>query len=207
MALKLTTLNGLGLTKAGAAQGAQRIVDYLSKTKVTTVQAAYLLATVHHETAGWMQPIREGAVRYGPNYSDANARAAVATLYGKRIIRTNYALPAGPYQQSYYGRGLVQITWYDNYAKFAKLLGVPLDKNPDLALDWNISLDITFRGLTEGLFRPGKGTLYNITSPAGYNLARELVNGDRAKNGKAIADIANKYLKNLKEESKWPFNL
>lgn len=206
MGLKLdaTKLPKSLLNKQGAAQGADRITRYLSDRRCTAVQAAYVLGTVHHETAGWMQPIREGAVRYGPNYTNEQAIRAVTAIYNKGIIRKNYAMPAGPYKQSYYGRGLVQITWYENYAKFAKRLQVPLDSNPDLALDWDVALDITYTGMAEGLFRPGKGTLLDIKSEAGYELAREMINADRKRIGAHgipvgmdVANIANTFRRGL----------
>lgn len=196
---------GIRLNRSGAKEGADRVVSYLADKQVTKVQAAYVLATAYHETATWMQPIREGAIRYGPSYSDANARRAVATLHGKGIIRTNYALPTGPHRQSYYGRGLVQITWYDNYLKFEKLLGKPLTANPDLALDWQVSLDIMYEGMAKGLFRPGKGKLSDIRAPQGYSLARELINGDRNRKsasgtiGADIAKQANQFLSALED--------
>ena len=198
------------LPRDGAQDGTRKIVKYLSAKDITAVQAAYVLGTIHHETAGWMQPIREGAVRYGPNYTNDQSIRAVTAIYNKGIIRTNYALPDGPYNQSYYGRGLVQITWYDNYKRFTDLLGVPLDKNPDLALDWYTSLDITYEGMSNGVFRPGKGTLHDITSVNGYNLARELINGDRkrigANNipvGRDIANVAQQFLPALTEKKSW----
>jgi putative chitinase len=43
---------------------------------------------------------------------------------------------------TYRGRGLIQLTGKDNYAKYGKLLGIDLVKNPDLANDPGIAKDI-----------------------------------------------------------------
>ena len=61
---------------------------------------AYALATAFHETACEMRPIEE---------------------YGQGAGKT-YGQPAGPYNQCYYGRGYVQLTWYDNYLKAEGIL-------------------------------------------------------------------------------------
>lgn len=151
---------------------------------------AYALATAYHETGRWMQPIREGGHRRGPGYSDASAQRAVASIYNKGIISTNYALPAGPWGLSYYGRGLVQITWYDNYLRMGKRLGMgdELARNPDLALDMEIALDLLFIGMEEGLYTTKKLADYDL--PADFRGARRIINGDVRKNGQMIADYA-----------------
>ena len=185
-----------GRLTQGQVDGMSKIVEYGEKWGYSAEQIAYALATTKKETANWMQPIREGARRYGPKYTDASAKRAVAAIYAKGIIRTNYALPAGPYRQSYYGRGLIQITWYDNYRKFAKLLKKPLDKNPDKALDWDVSLDILFLGLRDGMFRKGLGfSDFDLRNPVDVFNARDAVNGDKNRSyggtkkiGKEIAD-------------------
>lgn len=159
--------------------GMKRIVEYGEEWGYTPEDLAYILATAKHETGDWMQPIREGAHRFGPTYTDASAKRAVASIHAKGIISTNYALPSGPYGQSYYGRGLVQITWYDNYQKFAHILGVPLDKNPDLALEWGHALDILFLGMRDGVFTGKK--LADCTFPAEFKQARVIVNADSHK--------------------------
>lgn len=159
--------------------GMQRIVEYGEEWGYNPDDLAYILATAKHETGGWMQPIREGAYRFGPDYTDASAKRAVASIHAKGIISTNYALPSGPYGQSYYGRGLVQITWYDNYRKFAGILGVPLDQNPDLALEWDNALDIMFIGMRDGVFTGKKLADFNL--PAEFKQARVIVNGDSHK--------------------------
>ena len=104
---------------------------------------AYVLATVFHETGQLMQPIREGFCK-----TDAGARRAVKGLFNKGIISWNYALPdkAG---NSFYGRGLVQITHKANYAKF------DIADKPELALDPELAVDILFQGMIHGMFRPG----------------------------------------------------
>ena len=194
-----------GRLTQGQVDGMNNIVEYGEKWGYTPGQIAYALATTKKETANWMQPIREGARRYGPRYSDASAKRAVAAIHAKGIIRTNYALPAGPYRQSYYGRGLIQITWYDNYLKFTRLLKQPLDQNPDLALEWDISLDILFLGLRDGLFRKGLGFKdFDFTDPASVFEAREAVNGDKNRSyggpnkiGKEITDNHFVFLKAL----------
>ena len=159
--------------------GMKRIVEYGEEWGYDLDDLAYILATAKHETGGWMQPIREGAHRFGPDYTDASAKRAVASIHAKGIITANYALPSGPYGQSYYGRGLVQITWYDNYRKFAGILGVPLDQNPDLALEWDHALDIMFLGMRDGVFTGKK--LSDFTFPAEFKQARVIVNGDSHK--------------------------
>ena len=175
-----------GKLTSGQVDGLTRIVE--SDINYNRLHCAYKLATVKHETADWMQPIREGARRYGLDYSDASAKKAVTAIFNKGIIRRNYSLPDGPFKQSYYGRGLVQITWYDNYKKFGELLGVPLAENPDLALDWAVSAAIMHRGMEEGLFR-GK-SLSLIKSPADYVAARDIINGDVKQYGKIVSDYA-----------------
>lgn len=191
----IRSLFGGKLTQ-GQVDGMNKIVEYGYKWEYSDEHLAYVLATTFHETARWMQPIREGARRYGPSYKDSSAKRAVASIFAKGIIRTNYALPAGPYKQSYYGRGLVQITWHTNYKKFAELLGVDLEKNPDLALEWGIALDILFLGMRDGLFTGKALNDYNF--PSQFYNARAIVNGDTKKNGKAIANEANAFLKALK---------
>jgi putative chitinase len=102
--------------------------------------AAYALATSYHETAKRMQPVREGL-----SASDA---------WRKRNLR----------YYPWYGRGDVQLTWKENYAKADKELGLggALIDNLDLALDPDISAAIMVRGMEEGWFsgdRIGRHTL------------------------------------------------
>lgn len=87
---------------AGRMEGVARIVEYGIKNGYTIELIAYALATAWHETARWFVPIREGAVRYGRNYTDAQSRAAVKSLKARGIIRVDYSAPING--RSYYGR-------------------------------------------------------------------------------------------------------
>ncbi len=109
---------------------------------------AYALATAYHETGRRMVPVREGFAK-----DDAAARRAVEALARKRGPKSavaRYSKSAGPYGHVYYGRGHVQLTWLDNYAKASKDAGVDLVANPDAALDPRISARLLILGLIDG---------------------------------------------------------
>ena len=174
---------GVKLT-ADRQEGVARIVEYGIKNGYTIELIAYALATTRHETAGWYLPIREGAARYGKNYTDAQSRRAVKSLKDRGIIRIDYSIPING--KSYYGRGLVQITWLDNYRKFGKYLGVDLENYPDLALEWHVALPCLFSGIDKGMYTGKKFSDYAF-SVAGMTAARAIVNGDVKANGPYIS--------------------
>ena len=114
---------------------------------------AYLLASAKHETAYTMQPIAE----YGKGKGKP---------YGK----------PGRYGQAQYGRGYVQLTWDDNYARADKALGLngALLKDFNLAMQPTIAAKILVRGCSEGWFTSKKLSDY---LPGDYRGARRVVNG------------------------------
>jgi len=123
---------------------------------------AYILATVYHESAKTMQPIEEYGK--GAKYD-----------YGKklRMNRTAYSVP----DKIYYGRGLVQLTWYDNYKAMGKILNLPLLEQPELLLNMEVSVKVLFNGMMEGRFT-GKSLKDYFTSDKtdAFN-ARKIING------------------------------
>lgn len=177
-----------GRLTSGQVEGMQHIVEYGRQHGTSRVHLAYILATVFHETAQWMWPIREGARRFGPDYTDVQARRAVTAIYNKGIIRTNYSLP-DENGNSFYGRGLVQITWKENYAKFNDMLNARLDLEPDLTLEWEYALPILFTGMKRGMFT-GRSLDMVTEEHKNFVQARAIVNGDARKNGRMIADQA-----------------
>ena len=126
-------------------------------SSVTLEQLAYILATARHESANTYQPIKE--------------RRAGKWQTRIRRMQDRY------WHTGYYGRGLVQITWYRNYKQFSDILGVDLVNKPDLALDPAISVKILFLGMIGGLFTGKDLKDYINDRKVDYYNARRIVNG------------------------------
>ncbi|MEH0295859.1 glycoside hydrolase family 19 protein [Agrobacterium sp. CCNWLW71] len=140
---------------------------------------AYILASVFHETAGRMLPVRETL-----SSTDAGAIAALDKAYkaGKLgQVKTPYWRKDAD-KKSWFGRGVIQLTHKENYQRLGKRIRVDLVGNPSLALDVDISAEIAIVGMLEGLFTERKLTeFFNLKKddPIG---ARAVVNGaDKAK--------------------------
>lgn len=148
---------------------------------------AYMLATSYHETAKTMQPVAE----YGKGKGKR---------YGKKIKHDGsaYVFP----DEIYYGRGDVQLTWYENYDEMGRLISLPLLENPDLALIPEVSAIIMIEGMTKG--KSGKGDFTGVSLENFFNdskddplNARKIINGlDKAA---LIAGYHNKFLEAIKK--------
>lgn len=117
---------------------------------------AYMLATSYHETAKTMQPIEE----YGKGKGK---------IYGKKIKYNR--LPYTNPDKIYYGRGDVQLTWYENYELMGKLLNVPLLEKPELALEPEISAKIMIEGMTKG--KSNRGDFTGVSLETYFNNKRD----------------------------------
>ncbi len=139
---------------------------------------AYILATTYHETDKKMQPIEE--------YGKGQGRS-----YGAKVKRSGYTYETP--NKIYYGRGYVQLTWYENYDKMGKILGLPLLEKPELALVPLIAARILVEGMTKGKSSFGDFTGkcledYFTQSKSDFIGARKIINGtDKAE---LIADYA-----------------
>ncbi len=127
---------------------------------------AYCLATTYHETDKKMQPIEE----YGKGRQH---------LYGKhfRYDHRKYT----DTDNIFYGRGFVQLTWYENYERAGAKLGIDFIHNPEKVMELDNAAKIMFLGMTEGWFT-GKvlSTYFNERRTDPIN-ARAIINGmDRA---------------------------
>lgn len=132
---------------------------------------AYMLATSYHETGGRLQPVKEWGAGMGKPYGMKRKQDGGV-----------YDLP----DKIYYGRGDVQLTWYENYERMGKLLNLPLLEHPELALEPDISAQILIEGMTRGI--SGRGDFTGLSLEDFFNdrrndpvQARRVVNGmDRA---------------------------
>lgn len=140
--------------------GCRRILAACADERLPASWAAYVLATAYHETDGQLRPIAE---------------------IGKGKGRS-YGVPGPHNGQVAYGRGDVQLTWPDNYARADAALGLggALIADYDLALDPEISARILVRGMRDGWFT-GKTLNDRIGGPPApkehFVRARAIVNG------------------------------
>ena len=82
----------------------------------------------------------------------------------------------------FYGRGPVQLTWYENYEKMSKYAGVDLVKNPEAMLNLQVSVKVSIAGLIYGEYTGRSLSRYfseNINDPY---FARRIVNGMKIDN-------------------------
>jgi hypothetical protein len=119
---------------------------------LTYDQLAYIVATAWWETGGRYDPVKE--------------------------IKPSDPAKRGRYWDTpYYGRGYVQLTWRDNYAKIGQRFGVDLLTEPDLALMPNLALEILVYGMMEGLFTGKRLWTYVTGTTPDFIRARRVVNG------------------------------
>lgn len=108
--------------------GFERFLDEAARRSTPLDWLAYILATVWHETAHTMQPVKEAYWK--------------SEEWRKKNLR----------YFPWYGRGDIQLTWEENYKKAGKAIGVDLIANPDAAMDPANSVRIAFEGMEHGWF-------------------------------------------------------
>lgn len=139
---------------------------------------AYVLATAYHETAKTMQPIAEYGKGKGRTYG------------GKiKMSRQPYLTP----NQIYYGRGFVQLTWYENYSAMGKFLNLDLLNNPDLMLTLDPAIKALFQGMIRGMFTGKSLSSYITATGTDFVSCRKIINGLDA--AERIAGYADEFYK------------
>lgn len=124
---------------------------------------AYILATVWHETANRMQPIKE--------------------LGGEAYLKKKKYYP-------YYGRDLVQTTWKANYEKVAAFSGIDVVNNPDLIGQMPLAAKVAIKFMEKGWYTGKKLSDYINNSKVDFRNARRIINGmDKAEKIAADASL------------------
>lgn len=170
-------------------EGFDAIFDAWDNSSFTDVRwLAYMLSTDWHETDKTMQPIEE--------YGKGRLRP-----YGKRVKfardKRGNRIPYTDTTNIFYGRGKVQLTWYENYKLMGEILGLDLINHPELALQLDIAVLIMFEGMTKSESSFGDFTgkslenYFNATinDPIG---ARRIINGTDC--NELIASYHNKFM-------------
>lgn len=147
------------LTTANVA-GFELVLAEAKKRNTPIADLAYINATAWWESGKTMQPVREAFW--------------LSEAWRKKNLR----------YYPYYGRGLVQLTWLENYRKVGDFYGLDFVNNPDLVLDPQHSVNILFDGMANGWFTGKRLDDYidDLDESDDEDL-REFVNARRIVNG------------------------
>lgn len=153
----------LGKLSGAQINSVQRLLNESRAFCLNTQQTAYLLATVHWETAETMQPIIERGSR---DY----------------FMKYEFRIDLGNHFESdgflYRGRGYIQLTGRANYTRLGNVIGVNLLDDPDLLLAPDVSARIAIQGMSEGLFTGRSLNDFILEDGFDYVGARAIINGN-----------------------------
>lgn len=130
---------------------------------------AYIFATIYHETGVRIGGVWQVMLPIEEIGKGRNKRYGLKMKFsGERYLTPD---------KLYYGRGFVQLTWYENYAKFAKIIGENLLNLPELALKPTIAAKIAIVGMEKGLFTGVGLNKYFNANTENPEQARRIING------------------------------
>lgn len=158
--------------------------DYFEAVKVQALEDG---ALVTEKDGDQFKINAQGVIQRGRGLSGPTA---VGSPSGGAPSKKYQDAPGDEHQ--YYGRGLVQITWWNGYAKSGVDFGFGLELllNPERVKDYNVAYAIMVQGMTTGggYANGKKCSQFFTAAQTDYVSARAMVNGsDKAQ---AIADLA-----------------
>ena len=164
---------------AGGGQAASLLIADSFASGFSNDQTAYVLATAQWESG------------MGSNMTEPANSPNIASYVGK-LGNANLADAT-----TYRGRGYVQMTGKSNYQTWSSELGVNLVQHPTLAATPDIAAQFAVEGMDRGTITGV--SLYNYVNPGGTNFtgARAVINGDGARNGAAVGNIASGFSSSL----------
>lgn len=154
----------------------------------SATKLAYVLATAFHETGRTMQPVKETQFTADvPTDATVKSRLTKAWKAGKmKWVKSDY------WSGGFFGRGYVQLTHRENYARASKAVGLDLVGNPDYALQPAIAVQILIEGMMQGWFTGKKLGDYITGTAFDFKQARRIVNGTES--AAKIAGYAEQFL-------------
>jgi hypothetical protein len=163
------TVSGDAVNRAVQASSMQESGDY---SAASAQSIPYILAAAQKH--GMTDPAQ---IAY------ALATAQAESSMGQAMFENTSFSQSGE-AGAYHGRGFIQITWQEAYARVGNIIGVDLLNNPDRASEPEIAAEILVRGLQEGWFghqRPLSDFVNSAEGRRDYYHARQIVNSlDRA---------------------------
>jgi hypothetical protein len=151
----------------------EAVLNGLAERELPAGQAAYVLATAHHESDHWRT-----LVEYASGRAYEGRKDLGNTQKGDGV--------------RFKGRGLVQITGRRNYSDWSRRLSTDFITQPDLVTDLKFAVPILLDGMLLGTFTGKKLSTYVTKTKTDFVNARRIINGtDKAAQ---IAGHAKKFL-------------
>lgn len=160
----------------------KKVLQFASKdTNLNSVNhLAYLLATAKVESDYSLERWEADYVcgDAGVKYKDKPCQSAInyycSTKGGKKDYCTGK--PKDKRGLPYFGRGLIQITWKDNYEKYGDTIGVDLVNNPEKIFIPENSYNVAVAYMNEKRYEAKKST-FDYVDEDNLEQARKTVNG------------------------------
>jgi hypothetical protein len=161
-------------------------LNYLEPVKVAPIPEGALITEIDGDQF-W---VNKSGLKFKDAYA-AKSNQKIGAVYGG--ARSKIYADAPGNEVHFRGRGLVQITWWYNYASVSFKLGRGLDLlfSPDNTMQADTAYEIMVRGMLDGWFKAGETCAKHLTdSTTKYVKARDIINPGDETHRQEIADTA-----------------